>query len=64
MLERAKHPYYKHSDAAFFLVYRQGEDLPVGRLAVWITSLTTNSITKKGFLFIRMRNDSRHLSHC
>jgi len=31
-LNRKHYPYYKHSDAAFFLAYR--EKLPVGRLAV------------------------------
>ncbi|MGC9358249.1 MAG: hypothetical protein ACP5GX_10285 [Anaerolineae bacterium] len=32
MLDREKHPFYEHSDAAFFVVVRDGQD--VGRIAV------------------------------
>ena len=32
MLDRRRHPFYRHSDAAFFLLY--GHDRPIGRLAV------------------------------
>jgi hypothetical protein len=34
MLARSRHPFYKHSEAAFFLAYPQSQDRPIGRLAV------------------------------
>ncbi len=34
MLDPRRHPYYRHSQAAFFLVYRQAQGLALARLAV------------------------------
>ncbi len=34
MLQPGKHPFYQHSQAAFFLAYSPGEEAVVGRLAV------------------------------
>jgi hypothetical protein len=61
MLERQNHPFYKQSDAAFFLVYRRGEDLPVGRLAV-LDNFTYNQFNhenKAFFYLFECENDPR-----
>lgn len=34
MLDRSRYPFYKHSEAAFFLAYPLNQDQPIGRLAV------------------------------
>lgn len=63
MLDRHKHPFYKHSDAAFFLALDDG-GRAIGRLAV-LDNRNYNAYDKEStaFFYLFESEDNRAASH-